>query len=150
MEVSIYTCLCMCECKVCLWRVYLHVKGHWSACVCSEVFLWTRQSRTVCVDGVCVCKSVKRLVPFNTVHSVSVVVAVHDSLVWSVSLCRPGRVAHCERSITTEDQWLDFSWVRLLLGEVHDLVSATRGEFLFVQQMTGTPSVLKIMPVVGS
>lgn len=71
MDVSIYMCLCVCECRCVFMKgIFTCKRSLKCSCLfCSSPVNAT--SRTVCVNGVCVCKSFKRLVPLNTVYSVS-------------------------------------------------------------------------------
>lgn len=88
----VFTRVCACV-SMCVWRAYLHVRGNWSAHVCSEAFPWTPQAACVCVcvsmESVCA-KVFKRLVPSNTVYSVSSLCSSSCSWQsgWSVSWYR--------------------------------------------------------------
>lgn len=108
MEVSIYMCLCACTC-VFMQRIFTCKRRLKCSCVFWS-FPMNTTSWTVCVDGVCVCKSFRRLVPFNTVYSVSRLCSSSCSASLKCVMVSEhfSSLSHgCERSIMSEDQWLD-------------------------------------------
>lgn len=122
---------------VLVWGLQLfpHTDTHFKRCVC-----------------VCVCANVERNVLFLILPSVCVVGAVHHS---PSKACGDARAV--EMRLRPWRPGVSVIRLRKTSGRfrrgLHGRVPSALGLVLgqnFAQQMTGTPSVLKIMPVVGS